>query len=83
MGGKSNTSTMRQIVYTVAVTPSNDDLAFGVCRALMVAEDGTVPVTYPNGMTDTLTLAAGTVNRMSLSTAFVAVSGASIEVLGQ
>jgi hypothetical protein len=66
MSGKSNSSYMRQVAFTVAVTPSNDDLALGPCRAIMVSADGTVDVTYANGMTDTLTLVTGTVYPISV-----------------
>ena len=63
---KTNNSYARQVAFTVAVTPSNDDLSFGATRGLMVGTDGTVAVTYANGMTDTLTLLAGIVHPISV-----------------
>jgi flagellar hook protein FlgE len=66
MSGKTNNSFTRQVAFTVAVTPSDDDLVRGPTRAIMVAADGTVNVTYTNGMTDTLTLIAGVVHPISV-----------------
>jgi hypothetical protein len=66
MSGKSNASFGRQIAFTVPVIPSDNDLALGACRALMVGTDGTVPVTYADGKIDTLTLFAGTVYPISV-----------------
>jgi len=60
---KSNGSYARQIAFTVAVTPDDDnDLADGLTRALLVGTDGNVAVTYANGKTDTLFLLAGIVH---------------------
>jgi len=64
---KTNNSYARQIAFTRAVTPSDTtDLQFGPTRALMVGTDGSVAVTYANGMTDTLYLIAGVVHPISV-----------------
>lgn len=60
MSGKTNNSFTRQIASTVPVTPNDsEDLPRGVTRALLVAGDGNVAVTYANGHTDTIYLVAG------------------------
>ena len=65
---KTNSSYSRQIAFTIAVTPDNDnDLPLGPTRALMVGTDGAVAVTYANGMTDTLYLLAGVVHPISVA----------------
>lgn len=46
------------IVYSLAVTP-NDSADIASCRALLVGVAGDVKITYKNGATDTLYLAAG------------------------
>lgn len=64
---KSNASYIRQIAYTVAVTPADDtDLPLGATRGLMVGTDGDVAVTYANGMQDTIYLLAGVVHQISV-----------------
>ena len=64
---KTNGSYARQFAFTVPVTPSDsDDLPFGLTRGIMVGTDGTVAVTYANGMTDTLTLLAGIPHAISV-----------------
>jgi hypothetical protein len=60
---KSNGSFVRQVAFTLPVSPDNDtDLPGGLTRALMVSEDGDVAVIYENGKEDTLFLLAGTVH---------------------
>ena len=57
---KSNTAAVRQVVFTVAVTPDDDnDLPQGPARSILVAEEGTVAVVYANGVEDDPFLAAG------------------------
>ena len=46
------------IVYSVEITPS-DSADIDVCRAVLVDSAGDVKVTYRNGKTDTVYLAAG------------------------
>ena len=46
------------IVYSISVTP-NDSADIASCRALLVGVAGDVKVTYKNGETDTVYLAAG------------------------
>lgn len=65
---KTNASYSRQIAYTEAVTPADGtDLPGGVTRALLVGADGDVAVTYANGMSDTLFLAAGIVHPIQVA----------------
>lgn len=69
---KTNNSFSRQVAFTVAVTPDNDeDLPLGVTRALMVGTDGAVGVTYANGTTDTLYLLAGIVHPIQVKRVLV------------
>lgn len=66
--GKSNGSIIRQIAFTAPVTASNDtDLPDGVTRGLLVATEGDVAVTYANGRTDTIFLAAGMVHPIQVA----------------
>ena len=68
MAGKTNASFIRQPAYTVPVTPSDSaDLPLGTARGLMVGTDGTVNVTYPNGLQDTITLSAGMIHGISVT----------------
>lgn len=64
---KTNTSFMRQIAYTIPVTPNDDvDLPLGVTRALLVGTSADVAVVYENGMEDTVFLAAGIFHPMQV-----------------
>lgn len=66
MSGKSNNSFMRQIAYTVPVTPSDStDLPGGPPRSVLVAADGDLAVNYANGLSDTLFLSAGSFHPLS------------------
>jgi hypothetical protein len=65
---KSNGSFVRQVAFTLPVSPDNsNDLPGGVTRALMVGTDGAVAVTYANGTTDTLYLLAGIVHPLQVA----------------
>lgn len=65
---KTNSSYMRQVAFTKAVTPSNDtDLPSGLTRALLVGADGDVSVVYANGQEDTVYLVAGVFHPMSVA----------------
>jgi len=64
---KTNTSFMRQIAFTVPVTPNDGaDLSRGVTRALLVGTSEEVAVVYENGMEDTVFLAAGVFHPMQV-----------------
>lgn len=66
--GKPHAAYARQVVYTRAVSPDNDnDLTEVPTRALLVAETGAVAVVYPNGMEDTITLAAGILHPIAVN----------------
>jgi hypothetical protein len=66
VAGKTNSSRILQIAFTVSVSPDNDnDLPGGVTRGLMVGTDGDVSVTYANGLEDTIYLAAGSVHQIA------------------
>lgn len=68
MSGKTNSSFVRQIAYTRAVTPADGtDLPGGLTRALMVGADGDVAVVYADGTEDTLYLIAGVVHPIQVA----------------
>lgn len=59
---KSGSSLIRQIAYTVPVTPSDsEDLPHGTTRGVVVNGTGFVSVTYPNGLSDTVQMNAGVI----------------------
>ena len=59
---KSGSSLIRQIAYTVPVTPSDSvDLANGPTRAIVVNVSGSVSLGYSNGLSDTIFMNAGVV----------------------
>lgn len=63
---KSNTASVRQAVFTVAVTPSDTvDLPRGPTRGILVAEEGTVSVVYANGVEDDPFLAPGVIHPLA------------------
>ena len=69
---KSGSSLVRQIAYTVPVTPSDTiDLANGPTRAIIVNVSGFVAVRYANGLSDSIYMNAGVVYPLSVTRVLV------------
>lgn len=65
---KSGSSLIRQITYTVPVTPSDTvDLVNGPTRSIMVNSAGFVSVLYQNGLSDSIYMNAGVVYPLLVS----------------
>jgi hypothetical protein len=69
---KSGSSLIRQIAFSVPVTPSDTvDLVDGVTRAIMVNVSGFVAVRYANGLSDSIFMNAGVVYPLSVTRVLV------------